>query len=47
MTEAGAWTEDELADRGGATALWRNTHHTKVHLEAERVQRLSGPAAGQ
>lgn len=39
--------EDELADRWGPAALWRDADLPQVDLETARIHRLSGLAAGE
>lgn len=45
--DGGRGLEDELADRGGPAALWRDTDLSQLGLEAGRVHRLPGLTAGE
>ncbi|GAA2565664.1 hypothetical protein GCM10010398_63670 [Streptomyces fimbriatus] len=45
--DGGRGLEDELSDWGGPAALWRDADLAQVDLKADRVHRLSGPAAGE
>lgn len=45
--DGGRGLQDELADRGGPATLRRDADLTQMDLEADRVHRLSGLAAGE